>query len=192
MRIRFTATSPLVRATRGVLAVAALAAFAGASSAAEPAQPEGPQPARHHFSLPKGGSSFDRKDEVSEVKLTSVQSDGRFSVLDEVWHPGFKVPPHFHKEHAEVFYVIAGQVEWTVGGETHLMGPGALVYIPPDTVHSVKVVGDKDYRGLMFYEPGGYEYNIYREQEYTKEQQEQPEIQKKLRALGDFNPVEKK
>jgi quercetin dioxygenase-like cupin family protein len=189
MRIRFTATSPI---TRGALAVGALVALAGASMAAEPAQPEGPQPARHHFSLPKGGPSYDRKDEISEVKLTSVQSDGRFSVLDEYWHPGFKVPPHFHKEHAEVFYVISGQVEWTVGGETHLMGPGALVYIPPDTVHTVKVVGDKDYHGLMFYEPGGYEYNIYRENEYTKEQQQQPEIQKKLRALGDFNPVEKK
>lgn len=89
----------------------------------------------------------------------------------------------------EVFHVIAGQVEWTVGGETHLMGPGSLVYIPPDTVHSVKVVGNQDYRELMIYNPGGYEDNIYREKEYTLQQQEQPDIKKKLRELGDFNPA---
>ena len=170
-----------------------LVALAGAPILAGAAEAEAvPQPARHHFSLKGAGETFPRKDEVSEVKLDSIQTDGRFSVLDEYWHPGFSVPPHFHKEHAEVFYVIDGQVEWTVGGETHLMGPGALVYIPPDTVHSVKVVGNKDYHGLMLYEPGGYERNIYREQQYTLEQQAQPEIQMKLREQGDFNPVSKK
>lgn len=148
-----------------------------------------PEPAKPHFSLSKTGPTFPRKDEISEIKLDSIQSDGRYTILDEVWHPGFVVEPHFHKQHAEVFYVISGQVEWTVGGETHLMGPGSLVYIPPDTIHSVKVVGNQDYRGLMIYNPGGYEYNIYREKEYTLQQQEQPDVKKKLRELGDFNPV---
>ena len=171
--------------TPALIVVAALCAAAAYAQ-------DTPAPAKHHFSLPKAGETFPRKDEVSEVKLTSIQSDGRFSVLDEVWHPGFTVPPHFHKEHAEVFYVVEGQVEWTVGGETHVVGPGGLVYIPPDTVHSVKVVGNKDYRGVMIYNPGGYENNIYREKEYTKEQLQQPDVEKKLRALGDFNPVAKK
>lgn len=168
-------------------ALFALGSVPAISSAAETAA--APQPAKQHFSLAKAGPTFPRKDEVSEIKLDSIQSDGRFSILDEYWHPGFVVEPHFHKEHAEVFYVIEGQVEWTVGGETHLMGPGSLVYIPPDTVHSVKVVGDKDYRGLMIYEPGGYEKNIYREKRYTPAEQEKPEIKKLLREEGDFNPA---
>ena len=33
------------------------------------------------------------------------------------------------------------------------------------------------------------ERNIISEQQYTLEQQEQPEIKKKLREQGDFNPV---
>lgn len=148
-----------------------------------------PQPAKQHFSLAGQGPSFPRKDEKSEIKLDAIQSDGRFSILDEEWYPGFTVEPHFHKVHAEVFYVIEGQVEWTVGGETHLMGPGSLVYIPPDTVHSVKVVGDQKYRGLMIYQPGGYEKNIYREKRYTPAEQEKPEIKKLLREEGDFNPA---
>lgn len=168
-------------------ALLVLATLQAPASAAEAAAR--PEPARHHFSLKGAGKTYPRKDEVSEVKLDSITSDGRFSILDEYWHPNFKVVPHFHKEHAEVFYVIDGQVEWTVGGETHLMGPGSMVYIPPDTVHSVKVVGDKDYHGLMIYQPGGYERNIISEQQYTLEQQEQPEINKKLREQGDFNPV---
>ncbi len=39
---------------------------------------------------------------------------------------GFRV----HKEHAETFYLMDGQFEWTVGGGTHLMNAGDLVYIP--------------------------------------------------------------
>lgn len=177
-------------ALRRVAIAAGIAVLAATPAYADNDQgSDAPKPGRHHFSLKNASKTFERNNETSDVKLTGLQTEGRFSVLDEVWNPGFVVPPHFHKEHAEVFYVIDGQVEWTVGGETHVMGAGSLVYIPPNTVHSVKVVGDKDYRGLMFYEPGGYEKNIYREREYTKEQQQQPEIQKKLWELSDFNPV---
>lgn len=150
-----------------------------------------PQGARHHFVMRAAGPTFDRDEVISEVKLSAVQSDGRFSLLDEIWHPGFTVPSHFHAEHSEVFYIVAGEVEWTVGGETRRMGPGSAVYIPPDTAHAVKVLGNKDVHTLMLYEPGGYEYNIERELEYTKEQREQPDVKKKLRALSDFNPLQK-
>jgi len=187
MNSRSTQVRVAVSALCSGAALLVLATVPVAAGAAEAAPV--PEPARHHFSLKGAGETYQRKDEVSEVKLDSIRSDGRFSILDEYWHPGFKVVPHFHQEHAEVCYVIAGQVEWTVGGETHLMGAGSMVYIPPDTVHSVKVVGNKDYHGLMIYQPGGYERNIISEQQYSLEQQEQPEIKKKLREQGDFNPV---
>jgi len=175
----------------GVLAVTAASAMLGLPSYADE-QPAARAPAaQHHFVLRGKGPMFDLGNEIDEVKLSAAQTEGRYTIQDEHWHPGYKVPPHFHKEHAETFYLIDGQFEWTVGGETHLMSAGDLVYIPPNTVHSVKVVGNKDAHVLFIYQPGGYEHYNTREMSYSKEDREKPEIQKRLREESDFNPVNK-
>ena len=56
--------------------------------------------------------------------------------------------------------VIAGKMKWIVGGETDTIGPGDLVYIPPDTSHTAEVVGDEPVHAIMLYEPGGYEIGL--------------------------------
>jgi len=156
-----------------------------AAGAADAARQKG---AQHYFVLRGKGQIFDKlKDEAVEVKLSAAQTEGRYTIQDEHWHPGFDVPPHFHKEHAETFYLLDGQFEWTVGGETHLMSAGDLVYIPPNTVHAVHVVGNKDAHVLFVYSPGGYEHYQESEMAYTKEEREKPEIKSKLRRESDFN-----
>ena len=148
-----------------------------------------PRPAFHRFVMKGKGETFTPEKEASEVKLTSDDTDGRYSILDEIWQPGMAVPPHYHAAHAEVFYVIDGEAEWTIGGETHVVGAGGLVYIPPNTVHMVKVVGDKDEHSLMLYTPGGYEYYSRRDAQFTPEQRKQPDTQRMLRAEQDSHPV---
>lgn len=75
-------------------------------------------------------------------------TDGRCDFIDEIWKPGFAVRPHFHVVHSELFYLLAGQVEWTVSGETHTLAAGDAVFIPPDAVRQVHVVGTTDVRTL--------------------------------------------
>lgn len=97
---------------------------------------------------------------VSRVMLTANQTNGRYSIIDEIFNPGMKTPSHKHAYHSETFIVIAGKMKWTVGGETETIGPGDLVYIPPDTSHATEVVGDEPVRAIMLYEPGGYEIGL--------------------------------
>ena len=97
---------------------------------------------------------------VSRVMLTADQTNGRYSVIDETFRPGLKTPSHKHGYHSETFIVLAGKMKWTVGGETDTIGPGDLVYIPPDTSHTAEVVGDEPVRAIMLYEPGGYEIGL--------------------------------
>jgi NIPSNAP/Cupin domain len=40
--------------------------------------------------------------------------------------------------------IVSGKVEWTIGGETRVVKGGDAVHIPPNTVHSVKVVGERE------------------------------------------------
>ncbi len=97
---------------------------------------------------------------VSRVMLTADQTNGRYSVIDEIFNPGMKTPSHKHAYHSETFMVIAGKMKWTVGGETDIIGPGDLVYIPPDTSHAAEVVGEEPVHAIMLYEPGGYEIGL--------------------------------
>lgn len=164
-------------------ALAALAAFS-APAAAQTA----PKSALQVFTL-KGQRPFVVEDEWAgaEIALSAADTGGRYTLLNSIWKPGFVVPPHYHKQHAETFRIVDGEVEWTVGGETHLMRAGDTVFIPPYTLHSVKVVGTKPVKMLMLYDPGGYEDHLERLGQYTKEQKEQPEIKAQLNRWGDFN-----
>lgn len=151
----------------------------------------------HHFTLKKhqtqqtnaanlqaGSPTVD-----STVPLTGDMTEGHFTMQDEVWDPSFKVPLHYHKRHAEVFYIVDGQVEWTVGGETHLMGPGELVYIPPNTPHKVHVVGGKPMHTLFLWTPGGYEDQSEITKKFSREELDTPVAKAFAAALGDFHPL---
>jgi quercetin dioxygenase-like cupin family protein len=51
--------------------------------------------------------------------------------------PGFEGPdPHTHEDHVDSFYVLDGEVEFQVAGETVEAGPGTFVAAPPGVVHT--------------------------------------------------------
>lgn len=142
------------------------------------------------FSMSGHRLSFE-EDGVTEIEVvvTNAQSEGRYSVMRSRWLSTFQVPPHFHKSHSETFYVLDGQVEWTVSGETRVLKPGDAVHIPPNTVHSVRVVGGQDMHMLMIYEPGGYEEQADYKMNFTPEELQDPEVKARIRKMNDFHPV---
>jgi len=152
----------------------------------------GDQPAteRYRFSMKSTRLLMPQGDKVlSGIAFSAQDTEGWMSFQDEIWKVGFTVVPHFHKKHFEVFYLLDGQVEWTVGGETHLMNPGDVVYVPSNTIHSVHVVGNKDAPVILVYEPVRYEEQIERDNSYSPEQRKDPTIIRELRQADDFNPV---
>ncbi len=52
---------------------------------------------------------------------------------------GGEVHPHHHHTH-EFYYVLSGRGVMTIAGESREIGPGDLVRIPPDAVHSLRPV----------------------------------------------------
>lgn len=175
------------------LSVLALAAFVPAAASAAAAPVKG----AHHFhlraqsarqanpaNLQAGSPMVD-----STVPLTADITEGAFTLQDEVWDPKFNVPLHYHKRHAEVFYIIDGQVEWTADGETKVLGKGDLLYMPPNTPHKVRVLGGKPLRTLFLSTPGGYEDQGAVTRRFSKEELDTPVAKALSAALGDFNPL---
>jgi len=67
------------------------------------------------------------------VLATNVQTQG-YEITLQRGGEGMGPPPHHHPWD-ESFYVLAGSVEFTVGGKTVHCEKGTLVHIPAGTVH---------------------------------------------------------
>ncbi len=57
----------------------------------------------------------------------------------------------------DVFYVLEGELAFDLGGERHVVGPGAFVLVPPGVVHTFSNPGTVPARFLNIYQPAGNE-----------------------------------
>src|SRR5262245_58533806 len=90
-----------------------------------------------------------------KVLLSSEATGGAISVL-MAWHnPGQGPPDHVHFSQEEMFFIVEGTYELTVGDQTSTVGAGTIVFIPRDVVHRFKNVGDTTACMLDWTLPGG-------------------------------------
>ena len=58
----------------------------------------------------------------------------RVVVLDRAHGRG----PHYHRHHADSFYVLEGEMAFLIHDEEHMLGPGDCVCAPPGVVHGFR------------------------------------------------------
>lgn len=81
--------------------------------------------------------------------------------VTESWYASARpgAGPHFHREHADSFYVLEGELAVLVRDEEHLVGPGGCVCAPPGVVHGFRSTSPT--RFLNFHTPdGGFAANL--------------------------------
>ena len=77
-----------------------------------------------------------------KVLLSTEATGGAISVLMGWLKPGEGPSDHVHFNQEEIFFIIEGTYEMTVGGQTSTVGPGTIVFIPRNVVHRFKNIGD--------------------------------------------------
>jgi quercetin dioxygenase-like cupin family protein len=91
----------------------------------------------------------------AKILLTTEATGGAVSVVLGYLKPGDGPPDHVHFNQDEMFFILEGTCEVTVGGQTTTAGPGTLVFVPRNVVHRFKNVGDATMRMLEWSLPGG-------------------------------------
>jgi quercetin dioxygenase-like cupin family protein len=91
------------------------------------------------------------------VMLRAEETGGAFAALVAEFEPGQGPPPHFHHDHEEYFFVLEGEFELLVADQVVRAGPGAMVFVPRETVHAFTYVGSTRGKLLEWGTPGGQE-----------------------------------
>lgn len=69
--------------------------------------------------------------------------------------PGFgPVDPHVHDDHTDSFYVLEGEIEFTLGDELMRAGAGTFVAAPPGVRHGFAIPGPGRTRFINIHAPG--------------------------------------
>ena len=105
---------------------------------------------------PGAGKPLDLGAMQMRLKASARKTQGALSLFETEDEPGFAPPPHIHTDTSEAFYILDGEYEMTVGGETARCGPGTLVFIPPGVEHGF-ATGPRNARKLIIFAPGAME-----------------------------------
>ena len=98
---------------------------------------------------PGDGERFVRENRV----LTILGAVDRLSVIEIAFDSTFAVEPHVHEDRVDSFYVLEGEVEFTVEDEVVRAGPGTFVLAPPGTRHGFRNPGPGQARVLNLHAP---------------------------------------
>lgn len=96
------------------------------------------------------------------IKLSGAETGGQYVWVEQPeLTPGTGIPPHVHRKEDEVFKVTKGKIEFMIGEEKVVLGPGDIAYAPKNVPHAWKVVSEEPAGLQMSAYPAGIE-NLFR------------------------------
>jgi quercetin dioxygenase-like cupin family protein len=78
-------------------------------------------------------------EKVNDQFLRKLAWDGKVMIALTEVQGGYIVPPHSHPNE-QVTWVMSGKWRFLIDGKTTDVGPGEMIFIPADVVHTVEAV----------------------------------------------------
>lgn len=99
---------------------------------------------------PGEGERLESEDRVYLVKVARPE----LSLFEYDTGPTYTgASPHFHEHHTDAFFLLEGELEFTLGRETHPGPAGTAVVVPPGNVHAFTSTGRGRARFLNIHAP---------------------------------------
>lgn len=84
------------------------------------------------------GENYPYSQDHCFVKLSSKDTDGKLSIVEDTLKPGFFLARHHHKIMTEVFYILEGVVDLIFDDETIVCHAGDTITVPPHVWHAAR------------------------------------------------------
>jgi quercetin dioxygenase-like cupin family protein len=104
-----------------------------------------------------GGPIVAVSGDVYRFLATGEQTGGKYAIWEAIVPPGGGPPPHVHSREEEGFYVLEGEITFTVHGERQVAGPGTFANMPVGVPHAFRNESDRPARMLITVAPAGLE-----------------------------------
>ncbi len=91
------------------------------------------------------------------VWVRGEETGGALTMLTDSAPPGWRLPPHSHRNESETIHVTAGRLLMTIDGESHELGAGDTVHIPAGIRHEGGTLGAEPVERIVVFAPSGME-----------------------------------
>lgn len=95
--------------------------------------------------------------DVYRFLATGEDTNDKYALWEAIVPPGGGPPPHVHSREEEGFYVLDGEITFTVNGEKIVAKAGMFANMPVGTSHSFKNESDRPAKMLISVAPAGLE-----------------------------------
>ncbi len=95
--------------------------------------------------------------DVYRFLATGEETNGQYAMLEAIVPPGGGPPPHVHRREEEGFYILEGEITFTINGERVVATAGMFANMPVGTPHSFKNESGKPAKMLISVAPAGLE-----------------------------------
>lgn len=109
------------------------------------------------INTPPQGRTIAIVGDVYRFLATGDDTDGKYALWEAFVGPGGGPPPHVHSREEEGFYILEGEIAFTINGERVVATAGMFANMPVGTPHSFKNESSKPAKMLISVAPAGLE-----------------------------------
>src|SRR5438128_8402382 len=95
--------------------------------------------------------------DVYRFLATGEDTNGKYALLEAIVPPGGGPPLHVHSREEEGFYILEGEITFTIGDKRLVACAGMFANMPVGTTHSFKNESSKPAKMLISVAPAGLE-----------------------------------
>jgi quercetin dioxygenase-like cupin family protein len=106
---------------------------------------------------PSEGRTIAVVGDVYRFLATGDDTNGKYAMWEAIVPPGGGPPPHVHRREEVGFYVLEGEIAFTIGEKRLVASAGMFANLPVGTPHSFKNESSRLARMLISVAPAGLE-----------------------------------
>jgi quercetin dioxygenase-like cupin family protein len=106
---------------------------------------------------PSDGRTIAVVGDVYRFLATGEDTNGKYALWEAIVPPGGGPPPHVHSREEEGFYILDGEITFTIDGKPVIATSGMFANMPVGTPHSFKNESGRPAKMLISVAPAGLE-----------------------------------